>query len=184
VRTLGREGTLEIFTATPNPPVFPETPRALLRPGRETERARFEAVAKEVVTISVRPEPRGWFELFDFNGDGQLSVRELRAVGKLLSARAAGNSVRAPDFARPAVTVAVSPGVGSPPPVRLTKAPPPEHGPEWFRALDRNGDGDVSRKEFPGTDAQFRHYDADGDGLISAAEAETGDKRSKPGGKP
>jgi hypothetical protein len=37
--------------------------------------------------------------------------------------------------------------------------------------MDRNRDGDVSPKEFLGTREQFRRLDADGDGLISLAEA-------------
>ena len=41
--------------------------------------------------------------------------------------------------------------------------------------MDRNGDGDVSRREFLGTDAQFRAIDTDGDGLISVEEAEAYD---------
>jgi hypothetical protein len=38
--------------------------------------------------------------------------------------------------------------------------------------MDRNHDGDVSRREFLGTDEEFRKIDADGDGLISLDEAE------------
>jgi hypothetical protein len=45
-------------------------------------------------------------------------------------------------------------------------------GPEWFRRMDRNQDGDVSRREFPGSSAHFQQVDTDGDQLISAAEAE------------
>src|SRR5262249_21719780 len=45
-------------------------------------------------------------------------------------------------------------------------------GPVWFRKMDRNRDGDVSRKEVLGSDELFRLIDADGDGLISAEEAE------------
>lgn len=45
-------------------------------------------------------------------------------------------------------------------------------GPVWFRGMDRNRDGDVSRREFLGTEDAFQKHDRDGDGLISAAEAE------------
>ena len=38
--------------------------------------------------------------------------------------------------------------------------------------MDRNRDGDVSRKEFLFSDELFRQIDTDGDGLISVEEAE------------
>ena len=44
-------------------------------------------------------------------------------------------------------------------------------GPEWFKRMDRNQDGDVSAKEFPGSVEHFRQLDADADQLITAAEA-------------
>jgi hypothetical protein len=43
--------------------------------------------------------------------------------------------------------------------------------------MDGNHDGDVSRKEFLGSDEEFRRIDADGDGLISAEEATRYDER-------
>jgi hypothetical protein len=42
--------------------------------------------------------------------------------------------------------------------------------------MDRNGDGDVSRREFLGTIEQFRRIDSDGDGLIDVVEAERADE--------
>ena len=50
-------------------------------------------------------------------------------------------------------------------------------GPLWFRKMDRNADGDVSRAEFLGTDEQFRKLDLDGDGLIDVREAEAAMKK-------
>ena len=59
---------------------------------------------------------------------------------------------------------------GAPGPRRPSTA-----GPLWFRKMDRNGDGDVSPREFLGTAEQFRRLDLDGDGLISVEEAEKAD---------
>jgi hypothetical protein len=39
--------------------------------------------------------------------------------------------------------------------------------------MDRNNDGDVSRREFLGTLEQFDRIDADRDGLIDSKEAES-----------
>src|SRR5262249_49478603 len=58
--------------------------------------------------------------------------------------------------------------------VRAT-TPVPTAGPLWFRKMDRNGDGDVSRREFLGTRADFDRIDTDHDGLISLEEAEKAD---------
>src|SRR5262249_31883429 len=48
--------------------------------------------------------------------------------------------------------------------------------PDWFRNLDGDSDGKLSRAEFVGTDEQFRRYDTDGDGFISAEEAKAADE--------
>jgi Ca2+-binding EF-hand superfamily protein len=53
----------------------------------------------------------------------------------------------------------------------------------WFRKMDRNRDGDVSRKEWLGTAEQFREIDTDGDGLISLHEAYRYDERGREKGK-
>lgn len=45
-------------------------------------------------------------------------------------------------------------------------------GPEWFRRMDRNRDGDVSTREFVGTNEAFRKVDTNADGLIDPSEAD------------
>jgi Ca2+-binding EF-hand superfamily protein len=44
-------------------------------------------------------------------------------------------------------------------------------GPTWFQKMDRNHDGDLSRREFLGSLADFHRLDADHDGLLDPSEA-------------
>ena len=57
--------------------------------------------------------------------------------------------------------------VGNPP------APVAKKGsaPEWFTRMDRNGDGDITLKEFLGDREAFEKLDANKDGFIEPAEA-------------
>lgn len=44
-------------------------------------------------------------------------------------------------------------------------------GPKWFQAMDKNGDGDVSAREFLGSPESFKKIDRDQDELIDPHEA-------------
>jgi Ca2+-binding EF-hand superfamily protein len=119
----------------------------------------------------------GLFELLDRNNDGRLSPRELAdAVDVLKPFAHDDGSVGPGDLVRRFVVhPAVEPipiGVLLPPtrPVKDTGAPSPKL-PTWFTRMDRNGDGEVSLREFVGPLELFHKLDRNGDGLISPDEA-------------
>jgi Ca2+-binding EF-hand superfamily protein len=138
-------------------------PKVLLAEDRAEVRAAFEKAAAGVVSLTAVPGPVGLFDLLDADRDGQLSVAELRNAKAVLANGLPGDA---------AVSLVIVPGVAKPPAVPLTRTLAREAGPAWFRALDRNGDGYVSPREFVGTPDQFKKLDRDGDGLISPEEAE------------
>ncbi len=108
----------------------------------------------------------GLFEVLDADHDGALSPRELRtAYDRVRDAGALTGGAFDPARS-PRVVLAVL-SHGYPRTIATARAA----GPAWFRAMDKNGDGDVSRREFTGPPAAFARLDADGDGLVSSAEA-------------
>lgn len=149
------------------------------------------------VALSVTPSVQTptLFQLLDDNRDGRLSVRELRtAWARLLPLEPPGATEITASAIQPSVTL------------RLTRTqergaafqaaqvqfvgvnpngavPAPTRGPTWFRKMDRNGDGDISRTEFLGTRAEFDAIDTDHDGLIGLEEAETFEKKARSGMK-
>ena len=48
-------------------------------------------------------------------------------------------------------------------------------GPLWFQKMDRNGDGEISLREWLGSKEDFQRIDTNGDGFISREEAERAD---------
>jgi Ca2+-binding EF-hand superfamily protein len=134
-------------------------------------------------SLALTETKQGLFQLLDASGDGKLSVREMREAWirlKDLDREGAGEIVRKQVPFQIRFTVGRGPVVNQRLPqdgiYRPTQVVMSQRGPVWFRKMDRNGDGDVSRSEFLGSDEDFRKIDTDGDGLISLEEAEKADK--------
>jgi Ca2+-binding EF-hand superfamily protein len=139
------------------------------------------------IAFTVTDGGRNLFEVLDANRDGRLSLRELRSAWSRMKPLAKSDSgLSKRDIVR---RLDLSVGTGEP---GIRPAPPagpysgrgpmarrPNGAPLWFQKMDRNQDGDVSPREFLGEEEDFRKLDADGDGLISAEEAQRYGERIK-----
>ncbi len=136
--------------------------------------------------VTLTDQGNGLFEVLDANRDGRLSVRELRTAWARLAPldkESTGSITRAMIPSQCQVSVSRGqPGFDNKLRAVLLRglnavpAPPPStRGPLWFRKMDRNGDGDVSLREWLGSLEDFERIDTDGDGLISLEEAEKAD---------
>lgn len=127
-----------------------------------------DAIARAYVLMTVLDHGMGLFEQIDADGDGALSVRELRSAwSRLQKDGCISDGQFERDKLPRQIRITVSRGY---PQSLLNHAPRP--GPAWFQAMDRNGDGDISRKEWIGKPELFDQLDADHDGLISPDEAQ------------
>jgi Ca2+-binding EF-hand superfamily protein len=138
-----------------------------------------EAAAGVRTSVALVVGGHSLFSLLDADGDGRLSVRELSGAAARLAPFANGGQVSLRGIPEQ-YQIRVSQGLaifGSP------FVPRPARGPLWFRKMDRNGDGDVSRREFLGSQAAFDRLDLDKDGLISVEEAERGDRELRKRGR-
>lgn len=135
---------------------------------RETNRLRID--------LSYEREPL--FPRLDTDEDNRLSRRELLsakthalAEGKQsLSMTDFGGQYRL-EFGVPSLLDEASPQmVAGAMAMAQARMQASGKGPAWFRASDRNRDGDLARREFLGTGIQFAKMDADNNGLISLEE--------------
>lgn len=104
------------------------------------------------------------FSVLDANLDNRLSLREMRAAPHRLREFDA-NADGVIQAAEIPATTAVTIGLGH------WRQGSDCGARDWFASMDRNLDGDLSRREFLGTRARFDRLDADSDGLLSRREA-------------
>jgi Ca2+-binding EF-hand superfamily protein len=144
---------------------------------RQIEAARYRLV------LTTDDQGRAIFGILDLDRDRRLGAREvMRTVDRVMSWDADGDGRISADEipyhfqvtivrgGLPGLTGegAAAPVSGS---VAASRTPGSAAGPDWFHKMDRNHDGDVSRREFLGPREQFDRLDRDNDGLIDAEEA-------------
>jgi Ca2+-binding EF-hand superfamily protein len=140
-------------------------------------------------SLTVSENSQVLFNMLNGNSNGRLSQRELRnAWNRVASLDSEGTGVLERSmiprqYALQLSQGAVNGGVRAGPAVvarplgdRVPQQPGAAGGPLWFRKMDRNGDGDVSRREWLGSKEDFEKIDSDGDGLISLEEAQKADE--------
>jgi hypothetical protein len=134
------------------------------------------------VQLDIADRGRDLFRILDTSGDGRLGPREFLAAVDRMSHWDTNNDERVAQNELPQqfafsigrgslnptgrATVAFSPARAGVP-VRPQQA----DGPAWFTKMDRNGDGDVSQREFLGPADVFTRLDKDANGLLDASEA-------------
>jgi Ca2+-binding EF-hand superfamily protein len=148
-----------------------------------------DRAAVSLCTLTVSENSQVLFNMLNAGGNGRLSQRELRNAWSRVAAldpdgtgvlhRSAIPRQYALQLSQGTVNnlgratgVVVSRPVGD----RFPQPPGAAAGPLWFRKMDRNGDGDVSRREWLGSKEDFEKIDTDGDGLISLEEAQKADE--------
>jgi len=131
------------------------------------------AWARDRLTLTGSDEGRSLFGLLDLDRDRRLGAREvLGTSARLAACDRDGDGRVAPEEIPHHIQITLARGelVASGP--GGATAARPQDGPGWFRGMDSNGDGDVSRREFLGSREQFDRLDRDRDGLIGPGEAE------------
>jgi Ca2+-binding EF-hand superfamily protein len=153
------------------------------------------ASARGRLTLTASDEGRAVFGMLDLDRDRQLGAREvLDTFARISACDRDGDGRIAPEEIPHHIQITLARGdlsrliATTPAKVAAVQAvvvpprPRPTAGPAWFRRMDRNRDGDVSRREFLGTREQFERLDRDRDGLIAPAEADAARPVKAPGG--
>ncbi len=142
--------------------------------------------ARSQLVLSVADQGRAIFAIMDLNRDRELGIREIRdAVARVSSwDKDRDGQIRSDEIphhyqlaiGRGQITAVGMSRFVAREAIGAPGARQPGAGPSWFRKMDHNRDGDISRREFLGPRAVFERLDRDHDGLIDADEA----SRAKP----
>jgi Ca2+-binding EF-hand superfamily protein len=146
---------------------------------------RQAEAARSRLVVTTADQGRAIFGILDLDRDRRLGAREvMRTVDRVMSWDADRDGRVSPDeipyhfqviIARSGLPGLTGEGAAVVTPVLRSmvanREADPAAGPDWFQKMDRNRDGDVSRREFLGPRDQFDRLDRDNDGLIDANEA-------------
>ena len=143
---------------------------------------RFDA-ARSRTLLSINEQGRTLFEILDTDRDRRLSFRELQAAADKLSlwdkdGDGLLSESEVPLQYRLTIARGNLPVLGGNFLIDagMTQAGTPAErtsGPLWFRKMDKNRDGEVSRREFLGETTTFQRLDRNHDGFIDLTEAVT-----------
>lgn len=151
---------------------------------------REQAAIASRIEVTVEQDGKTLFDLLDENDDRRLTVREFRLGPEVLKQYDGNGDGRfaetelgteyiltiglgRSEYARSEGMMSGMQMMPGQSPDAIIPGRDSLSGPEWFRRMDRNQDGDLSQREFLGTPEQFRKLDADNDLLINAEEAES-----------
>ncbi len=139
--------------------------------------AQGPSVQANQVSLMVHDQSDRLFEYLDVDANGKLGEREIvEAADRMRAADANADGQLGGEELPYSLVVAFLraespsersfyvPNVGA-------SAATHDGAPDWFLQADLNGDGDISRTEFLGSEAHFEGLDADRDNFITAEEA-------------
>lgn len=132
---------------------------------------RRAAPAGELPTGTFVPDPARFFQRLDLNGDGKLALGELpeplRERMKPLYDRLGKTEIDRDEFAKVAERMRREGGLPMPGDRGRMEG---RGGPLFFRKLDKNGDGKLSKEELQKAGEIFDDLDANKDGLLDVRE--------------
>jgi Ca2+-binding EF-hand superfamily protein len=160
-------GLRRLLDANGDSQAFPEEVEGLLRLRSLLTQAR--------AVITVERAVSNLLEMLDRSGDALLDFAELSgALDRAAYENGQDAAMTGDEYAAHvkltlrfggAIATVPSPGQRlGPAAIRSQRAP------IWFERMDRNQDGQVTRREFLGTPAHFSHLDRDANGLLASGE--------------
>lgn len=128
------------------------------------------------VELSIVEQGRTLFDILDSDRDGRLAHREVRSVADKLAMWDADGDGKLSESEIPLQYQMIASQGSLQALGQMTLSPgngrrAQNGGPIWFRKMDRNNDGEISRREFLGDLDLFDRLDLNGDGALELNEA-------------